>query len=392
MPVVSFVVPCYNLGHFLPQCIESIGAQTYRDFEILIMDNCSPDNTPEIAQSFNDPRVRHIRNDVNIGHLRNFNKGITMSRGKYVWLVSADDYLRSPDVLQRFVDVMEQNPGVGYVFCRAVEVRGSKEVGPAPWTECAIGDQIWNAPTFVKRLIESNCVVMSSAMVRRECYSKLALFPLDMPYAGDWYLWLVFALNYGVAYLSEPMVCCRIHEESLTTLFSQGNTPVCIVDELNVLWRVARQAEAANGRSFRGICNASIASRVARSLRAAPGGDTRPGLSEADFEKLLGSNARDRKDERDVRSRVYMILGDDQYWHGEYKEAMRSYWLGLKLRPLWAKVWTKYLLLRMGKLGIRARRLLSSIAAAAGIKKYRWLSFRTQKVQHPDEAKVRVGE
>ncbi len=65
------------------------------------MDDFSPDNTPEVARSFDDPRVRHIRNDPNLGHLRNYNKGISLSRGKYVWLISADDYLRKPHVLKK---------------------------------------------------------------------------------------------------------------------------------------------------------------------------------------------------------------------------------------------------------------------------------------------------
>ena len=75
-PRVTFVVPCYKLAGFLPACVESILRQSYADFEILIMDDCSPDNTAEVAQSFNDPRIRYIRNDPNHGHLRNYNKGI----------------------------------------------------------------------------------------------------------------------------------------------------------------------------------------------------------------------------------------------------------------------------------------------------------------------------
>jgi glycosyltransferase involved in cell wall biosynthesis len=62
-PIVSFVVPCYKLGHLLRECVDSILCQTYSDFEVLIMDDCSPDNTPEVAQSFQDPRVKYIRND-----------------------------------------------------------------------------------------------------------------------------------------------------------------------------------------------------------------------------------------------------------------------------------------------------------------------------------------
>jgi glycosyltransferase involved in cell wall biosynthesis len=69
-PIVSFVVPCYKLAHLLRECVESILSQTYGDFEVLIMDDCSPDNTPEVAQSFQHPRVKYVRNDPNLGHLR----------------------------------------------------------------------------------------------------------------------------------------------------------------------------------------------------------------------------------------------------------------------------------------------------------------------------------
>jgi glycosyltransferase involved in cell wall biosynthesis len=318
-PLVSFVVPCYKFAHLLPQCINSILAQTYEDFEILIMDNCSPDNTPEVARSFNDPRVKHIRNEVNMGHVRNFNKGITLSLGKYVWLIAADDWLRSPDVLGRYIDLMERNPGVGYVFCRAIEVQGSKEVSVIQWTNCGKENRVWNGHSFLKRLIRQNCIVMSSAMVRKECYDKVGLFPLDLPHACDWYLWCVFALHYQVAYLSDPMVFFRIHEESLTTVFNQRDNLTCVVDKLHVLWRVACQAELVGMLSVRAACNASIATHVAH---------------------------------------AHMAFGDAQYWDGEYDNARRSYWLGIRLRPWRLKSWAKYFLLRIGSVGICIRGLL----------------------------------
>src|ERR1700758_36533 len=90
-PMVSFVVPCYKLAHFLSDCVHSILAQTCGDFEVLILDDCSPDNTAEVARSFRDSRVHYVRNENNLGNLRNYNKGIGLSRGRYVWLISADD-------------------------------------------------------------------------------------------------------------------------------------------------------------------------------------------------------------------------------------------------------------------------------------------------------------
>jgi glycosyltransferase involved in cell wall biosynthesis len=109
-PTVSFVIPCYKLAHLLPECINSILGQSFSDFEVLIMDDCSPDNTAEVAASFKDPRVKHIRNDPNLGHLRNYNKGIGLTRGRYVWLISADDYLRKPYILERYVNCFDSHP------------------------------------------------------------------------------------------------------------------------------------------------------------------------------------------------------------------------------------------------------------------------------------------
>src|ERR1035437_10777645 len=95
-PKVTFIVPCFKLAHLLPECINSILSQTYESFEIIVMDDCSPDPTEAAPRSFTDPRVKYVRNQVNLGHLRNYNKGIDLSAGDYIWLISADDRLRAP--------------------------------------------------------------------------------------------------------------------------------------------------------------------------------------------------------------------------------------------------------------------------------------------------------
>jgi glycosyltransferase involved in cell wall biosynthesis len=367
-PLVTIIVPCYKLAHLLPECVSSILAQTYENFEVLIMDNCSPDNTPEVARSFQDPRVKHIRNETNIGHLRNFNKGVSEARGKYVCLLSADDSLKSRQVLERFVGVMEQNPRVGYVFCKAFAMHGSREVGIAPWTNCGNEDCVWDGLAFLKRLVRFNCIVMSALMVRKECYEKLSSFVLDLPHATDWYLWCLFALHYDVAYLAEPMVYFRIHEQSLTSLFNRGTSPVCLLDELNVLWRVAREAEAKRGISIRKQCNASIAAFAAAALEPSPRRVARPGLSEAEFRAMVQSNAKDERDEEYIWSRVYLAIGDERYWHGRYSQAAQAYRLALRLRPYWLGCWAKYVLGKTGRLGIAARRVLTSMAVATGLK------------------------
>jgi glycosyltransferase involved in cell wall biosynthesis len=349
-PLVSIIVPCYKFAHLLPQCVNSVLRQTYQDYEILIMDNCSPDNTPEIARSFRDFRVRHIRNEENIGHIRNFNKGISVARGKYVWLLSADDSLRSAHVLERYVNLMERNPRVGYVFCRAIELRNNEEGAVVAWADCGNEDRIWNGHSFLGRLILSNCVVWSSSMVRKECYDKVATIPLDLPFAQDWYMWCVFALHYDVAYFAEPMVHLREHEASLTSSFNRGVDAVGIRDELNVLFRVRREMERIGLRLPDRIYKASIAYRASLALRSG-GQSTRPGLGKSDFDDILRRNARDLADEEEIRARVYVNLGDGHYWDGAFDRAKRSYWVALRLHPWWLRTWTKYLLLQARRLG-----------------------------------------
>src|ERR1700733_5530816 len=154
-PTVSFVVPCYKLGHLLAECIGSIILQTYTDWEVLIMDDCSPDNTAEVAQLFQDPRVKYVRNEENLGLVKNFNKGIDLSRGKYLWIISADDYLRRPYILERYVELMETHPRVGYTFCPAVNVKDGKETEVC---ERYGRDRIISGHVFLKSLLNGNLV------------------------------------------------------------------------------------------------------------------------------------------------------------------------------------------------------------------------------------------
>jgi len=321
MPLVTFVVPCYRFGHLLAKCINSILAQTYQDFEVLIMDNCSPDDTPEVAKSFHDSRVKYIRNEENIGHIRNFNKGIAMAGGKYVWLVAADDWLRSPKVLGRYIDLMETNPQVGYTFCRAIESLGEGERGIVSWADCGEEDCVWDGAEFLRRfLVHSNCIVMSSVMARKDCYEAISFFPLDLSYAGDWHQWCVFALRNCVAYFAEPMVCFRVHEESLSSSFMRSNKQMIRNELIDVLWRVRDNAAAAGMSDVRAQCTEEIATR-------------------------------------------YLQLADEQYTCGELEEASHNYWRALVLRPWWGKTCTKYILGRTGRVGRRIRRFLSERSA-----------------------------
>jgi glycosyltransferase involved in cell wall biosynthesis len=332
-PKVTFVIPCYKLAHLLAECVNSVLAQTFGDFEILIMDDASPDHTAEVARSFTDPRVRHIRNDPNLGHLRNYNKGIGMARGKYVWLISADDYLRSPKILERYVQLMEREPRVGFCYCPGIGVKHGKETRLLDYTVHGAGDRVTPGHELLKHLLYRNTILAPSGLARKECYEKLGLFPLDMPWAGDWYIWGLFALHYDVGYFAEPMVCYREHELSMTTKLWRENVVGCVEEDVAVPWAIKRKADAAGFKEVARDCLRAVARTYSDSMLFARYSSKGPALTLDQFESSLSQSPADDADRRWVRARIYEELGNAAYWKGDrmgarehYREARRQHW------------------------------------------------------------------
>jgi glycosyltransferase involved in cell wall biosynthesis len=355
-PKVTFIVPCYKLAHLLPDCINSILGQTFRDFEILIMDDASPDNTPEVAASFNDPRVIHVRNNPNLGHLRNYNKGIAMSRGNYVWLISADDYLRKPYVLERYVKLMDENPQTGFVFCPGVKVIGGKEIGTLDYSMHGDKDAVFEGRQFLAKLVKENTIVAASGMVRKTIYDTVSVFPLDMPWGGDWYLWCVFALHSDVGYLAEPMVCYREHELSMTNKLMDEDVAHCTWEDLMMPWTMKKKVEEAGYKHLVKSCLDSAAYDYARRLTAKRYKTASAAISFEEFEEFLCKSTPDEKERDYVRGQVYAAVADTYYWSGEQALASQFYSKALRKQPWMPKVWGKRLLLASGGLGSMLRK------------------------------------
>lgn len=363
-PTVSFVVPCYNLAHYLGECVQSILDQTFTDFEVLIMDDCSPDDTPAVAHSFRDPRVRYVRNDPNLGHLRNYNKGIGMAQGKYVWLISADDRLRKPYTLMRYVEVMEKQPSVGYLFCPAVGVLNGAETRVIH--SHGSHDAIFKGREFLMRLLNANSVVAASGMARKECYERGGYFPLDMPWGGDWYLWCLFALHYDVAYLAEPLVNYRTHELSMTNLLTNHDPKACANDDLLLYWRLMRKAAEANCASVADRCRHMIAYEYARSMVSARYENT--ARAEQECEESIIQLSSNPAEARAIRARFYACTGDRLFWVNNLNRAVCYYALALKLDPWSPKTWAKRLLLRFGRVGLKSREMIRALCRAESAK------------------------
>ena len=114
MSKVTVCIPTYNRSHFLTYSVQSVLNQTYTDFELIICDDGSPDNTPEVVEGFKDERINYIRHPQNIGRSRNMRSGFEASQGEYFIKFDDDDALTT-QFLEKTVKVLEDNKTVDFV-------------------------------------------------------------------------------------------------------------------------------------------------------------------------------------------------------------------------------------------------------------------------------------
>ena len=227
MPQVSVIVPNYNHARFLPKRIESILCQSYQDFELILLDDCSTDESRAILQKYAaDPRVTIEFNEVNSGStFKQWNKGVRLARGKYVWIAESDDYA-DERLLERLVGVLEADEKVTYVYCRSWRVTeddrldGSADfyldyLDPKRWTADYLVDGIEECRNY---FVHCNLVPNASAVgFRRSVYDLVGGADESLRLCGDWKLWAEMALEGKVAYISESLNYFRSHPNTVRT-------------------------------------------------------------------------------------------------------------------------------------------------------------------------------
>lgn len=118
-PLVSVVIPVYNRKKLVVRAINSALSQTYRQIEVVVVDNCSTDGTYETLLTINDPRVKIFRNAENIGPVLNWRKGIEYARGEYVKILFSDDWME-PNAVERLVQPFFDETAIGFSYCSVV--------------------------------------------------------------------------------------------------------------------------------------------------------------------------------------------------------------------------------------------------------------------------------
>lgn len=212
-PKISVIMSVYNGGKNLRHSIESILKQSFNDFEFIVIDDCSTDNSYEIIKSFDDDRIRIIRNEVRLYLTKSLNKAIRMARGEYVARQDADD-ISLPHRLEKQVIFLEKNPEVAMVGTSAYLINEEGKV---------IGKRI--VPSDPRKiLLKVNPIIHGSVMIRKKIIDKLGLYNELFKYSQDYELWLRISKNYDIRNLQETLYCLRIHGSSIgqTKAFEQA--------------------------------------------------------------------------------------------------------------------------------------------------------------------------
>lgn len=227
MPQVSVIIPNYNHAPFLVQRIESVLNQNFQDFEVIILDDCSPDHSRDIIETYrNHPKVVHIEyNTQNSGSpFKQWNKGINLAKGEYIWIAESDDWAD-----ERFLEVLvgnfSNNKNIGLAYCDSLEItEKNEEIGRWSRWQKLFCENIWQSD-FTKKGIEINNQYnnlyniipnASSALFSKLLYinSKYKHQIESYKYTGDWWMWFSILEKSDVYYFHTPLNYFRCHSNT----------------------------------------------------------------------------------------------------------------------------------------------------------------------------------
>ncbi len=209
-PMVSFCVPTYGRAAYIGKTLSSALAQTVRDFEIIVVDDQSPDHTAEVVESFSDRRIKFSRNKKNLGVPENLNYALSLAKGDYLVLLEDHDILE-PNYLEETLALMARHPSVGFVATGLVTI-DEKDVPLERYVE--------NLPEFMegrnllrRLLTRTDCPFSVTTVMRRSALKDIeVLFDPKYWWYADQYLWLRLAASSDFGYVNKELLRFRARE------------------------------------------------------------------------------------------------------------------------------------------------------------------------------------
>lgn len=294
MPTVSVLLTCYNHLRHLPEAVESVRKQTFKDYEIIAIDDGSTDGTREWLSAQQD--IKSIFNASNLGTYATLNVGLHAAEGEFIAILNDDD-VWAPTKLERQVEMMRDNPRIGLVHTDGSFIDAdSLPIGGAP---LGFLYPRFQTGRLLPALLYANKIIASAVLVRRACFDTVGGFNPDYFGSGDWEMWLRVAEAYDCGFVDEPLTLYRVHAGNA----SKKHDRIWRDDERLRLWIESRHYD-----------------------------DPKWGMSREEARDALAHNAA--------------CLGTVQMLNGDARHARAAYALSIRRRPAriksylrWALTW-----------------------------------------------------
>lgn len=223
MSSIDVVIPCYNYGRYLKACIESVLSERGLEVSVLVIDDCSSDETPDICREFaaGDQRVSFIRHARNKGHIATYNEGIERAKADYFLLLSADD-LVTPGALGRAASLLDRHPSVGLVYGYALPLYGPLS---RPARSDDTGWTVWRGEDWIGHACRSgrNFIISPEAVMRTKVLHRLGGYNPKLPHSGDLELWLRAAAISDVGRINgADQAFYRVHAANMHSTVHSG--------------------------------------------------------------------------------------------------------------------------------------------------------------------------
>lgn len=243
-PIVSVILPTYNREHLIKRAIVSVLNQSYQNFELIIVDDASTDNTYKIVNAFGNARISYIRHLKNKGAAEARNTGLKLSKGRFIAFQDSDDEWL-PTKLEQQVQLLSQSSAkIGGVYSSFWQIKeGKKYLFPSKLTKLASYLPATHRKlegNIHQSLLRGNLITLQTVLLKKDCFEKVGLFDKMMPPLEDWEFFLRFSKHYHFIHIKNPLVNLYCTSNSIST--NQTN----LIQALNCILEKYSQAFETN--------------------------------------------------------------------------------------------------------------------------------------------------
>ena len=211
MPTVSVIIATYNRENFIREAIDSVLKQTYTDYEIIVIDDASEDNTENIVQDYinKNPKIKYIKNDQNLGIARTRNKGLRLASGIYIAPLDSDDYWMDRDKLKKQVEFLNANPDYALLGGGIMHIDAQSK--PIKKVLFPVYDSV-----IRNIILQFNPFAQSTLLFRKNVALECGGYSIEYKICDDYELWLKMGLKYKFTNIPQILAGYRIHGGNIT--------------------------------------------------------------------------------------------------------------------------------------------------------------------------------